>query len=268
MIAKIILFGPSALEPSSGGKRKGRRRVGDKWGVTSVTPGLIAWSCILARFFLSPDLEFGDEGTNTKINYIGDFYQYLYILIMERDDEHIQSVFAFFNQHIFGTTPEHGLQAPEPDSEPGEDAANNVRAALAAARARRLQPDNDEVLVPDDESVSRAAQDLTARPAPSLPSAIPIFDTSRIDQASTPLANPGPRRVVSAFAQDQASAGRSTSTPVPAAVDAAVSEDILVETAASKKKKAGSTGNAKSKKQKPVDSDGTTRKSSRNSKKV
>ena len=182
---------------------------------------------------------------------------------MEREDEHIQSVFDLFNQHIFGTTPEREARAPGSDDE-GEDAANSIRAALAAARARRLQPDNDEAPAPD-ESVSRAAQNPTARPVTSLSLPVPISHTSGINQVSTSLANPG--RVVSVSAQDQASADRSTSAPVPAAADAPASEDILVETAAGKKK-GRSTGTVKSKKQKPADPDATvapvtTRKSSR-----
>jgi hypothetical protein len=161
---------------------------------------------------------------------------------------------------VFGTIPEREVQALASDDEPGEDTANNIRAALAAARARRLQPDNDEAPTPDNESISRAAQELTARPAPSPPSPIPISHTSEINQASTSLANPG--RAVSASTQDRALVGRSTSTPASAAANAPGSEDILVETATGKKK-GGSTGTAKGKKPKPVGSDATTRKSTR-----
>lgn len=54
-IAKLVLFAPSSLDGGTGqgsGKRSGPRAIGKRWGLKSVTPGLIAYCAIAVCVFL------------------------------------------------------------------------------------------------------------------------------------------------------------------------------------------------------------------------
>jgi hypothetical protein len=58
-IAKLVLFGPSSLVNGSGkgsGKRSGPRAIGKRWGLKSVTPGLIAYCAVTVRVLLKTTL--------------------------------------------------------------------------------------------------------------------------------------------------------------------------------------------------------------------
>ncbi|KAG1843778.1 hypothetical protein DFJ58DRAFT_635301, partial [Suillus subalutaceus] len=75
------------------------------WGISTITPGAIAWSATMAIFLLSPDTTFSQDGQgkNLGIQYKNLFYSFKKILVccwgtlyLTKNRQHIEG-------HIFGT---------------------------------------------------------------------------------------------------------------------------------------------------------------------
>ncbi|KDQ51820.1 hypothetical protein JAAARDRAFT_94790, partial [Jaapia argillacea MUCL 33604] len=97
-VLKVILFGPSSLNPGPHAKPKTYAQL---WGVTEVTPGAIALATVLVRFIASPDKELTLVGAESHIPYRKDFNTYKKILITESDNKNIKRLFNQFNSFIF-----------------------------------------------------------------------------------------------------------------------------------------------------------------------
>ncbi|KIJ06321.1 hypothetical protein PAXINDRAFT_92194, partial [Paxillus involutus ATCC 200175] len=84
-ILKAALFGPTSIQAThqSGHLLTRRKTYTQIWGVTTLTPGAVAWAITVLLFFLSPDISFlGDGvGVTSKISYKERFGQYKRLLI-------------------------------------------------------------------------------------------------------------------------------------------------------------------------------------------
>ncbi|KIO21904.1 hypothetical protein M407DRAFT_28543 [Tulasnella calospora MUT 4182] len=76
---------------------------GKIWGVTSVTPGIIAFAAALICYALSPDNEFGPTGQTSGIPYLKDFESYKMCLVVGRRKKvkAIMELFDDFNHTLF-----------------------------------------------------------------------------------------------------------------------------------------------------------------------
>ncbi|KAI5993794.1 hypothetical protein F5J12DRAFT_726596, partial [Pisolithus orientalis] len=81
----------------------GLKTNGQKWQVTAVTPGSIAWAATMCMFLLSPDKEFPGNGCGaiSKINYYQVFCAYKQVLITKWMDHHIQKIVMEMNHFVF-----------------------------------------------------------------------------------------------------------------------------------------------------------------------
>ncbi|KAL0059533.1 hypothetical protein AAF712_013709 [Marasmius tenuissimus] len=98
-LAKIGLHGPASLLPDPP-TTKGT--LGKLIGATEATPSLMATYGIFARFLFSPDVEFAQIGTKSKIPYDADFHSYKRLLITSQSNPHIKKTFGMWNEFLFG----------------------------------------------------------------------------------------------------------------------------------------------------------------------
>ncbi|KAF9235744.1 hypothetical protein BU15DRAFT_51013, partial [Melanogaster broomeanus] len=95
-ILKVALFGPKSIEATRKSIHSGRKTYGQMWGVTSVTPGAIAWAIVVVSllFFLSPDSSFPGDGigARSKIPYKERFGQYKMLLIQRWDNPWVRAL--------------------------------------------------------------------------------------------------------------------------------------------------------------------------------
>ncbi|KAG9124605.1 hypothetical protein FRC07_010968 [Ceratobasidium sp. 392] len=131
---RACAFGPSSVSNSDTPvDPRGQHVLGKMLGLKEITPGAIAFSAILARWCLSPDVEFSEKGKSTGIEYKKD-YEYYKMLIIEGlrtekepcDKEAIQGPFMRlmndWNKELFPHRPrERGNEAHDDEhSEPSD----------------------------------------------------------------------------------------------------------------------------------------------------
>ncbi|KAI6139700.1 hypothetical protein BKA82DRAFT_76349, partial [Pisolithus tinctorius] len=128
LILKGALWGKMSLTEGFV-RRGGPRTNGQKWKVTAVTPGSIAWAAT-CMFLLSPDKEFPGNGCGqiSKIDYYQVFRAYKQVLITKWTGRHIQNVVAEMNHFVFGNP--NG--ATKSKTSAMEDLSAEINAAMAA----------------------------------------------------------------------------------------------------------------------------------------
>ncbi|KAG2158729.1 uncharacterized protein EDB93DRAFT_1100361 [Suillus bovinus] len=165
---RILLWGENGLTALRAG---GPPRNGNRWEVTSLTPGLLAWVGVVVVFLLSADKEFrySSKGEMTKIQYSYMFTSYKKILVKNWNTEYTRDIVKKLNNYVFsrdeedftaamdralaGVTEEDIMdetvadaeanrERPRPSSpltsEPNdEDEVSNIVTAPAAVRGRR-----------------------------------------------------------------------------------------------------------------------------------
>ncbi|KIO12113.1 hypothetical protein M404DRAFT_61132, partial [Pisolithus tinctorius Marx 270] len=128
-ILKGVLWGKMSLTEGfvcCGGPRTNRQ----KWKVTAVTPGSIAWAAMVCMFLCSPDKEFPGNGCGqiSKINYYQVFCVYKQVLITKWTGHHIQNIATEMNHFVFGNP--NG--ATKSKTSAMEDLSAEINAAMAA----------------------------------------------------------------------------------------------------------------------------------------
>ncbi|KIM66048.1 hypothetical protein SCLCIDRAFT_111524, partial [Scleroderma citrinum Foug A] len=160
-ILKMALWGQTSL--ADGYVRCGGPITnGQRWRVSAVTPGCIAWAATLLMFLLSPDSEFPGNGTGTvsKIMYRSVFREYKRLLVIKWADPHIQVIVAEMNKFVF--------RGPGKDNKSGtsanmaEDLTAQINAALAAMDAAGLTDDDNAEEDPPQPVLSAPGSPLTS----------------------------------------------------------------------------------------------------------
>ncbi|THH17153.1 hypothetical protein EUX98_g9180, partial [Antrodiella citrinella] len=136
-ILKLIMFGPSSLSRSKVAKPKTNAIL---WGVSSITPGMIAFAAIVARFIISPDPAFAHVGDVTKASYLDDFNQYKALLMSGSPT--MDKIIRRYNTFVFGDIASHIYAAQEGGEQEEEDFEEVLRGVDEWAS------DNDHDAVP------------------------------------------------------------------------------------------------------------------------
>ncbi|KAG2064032.1 hypothetical protein BDR04DRAFT_986544, partial [Suillus decipiens] len=96
----ILLWGESGLTALQAG---GPPRNGNRWEVTSLTPGLLVWAGVVVIFLLSANKKFcySGKGKTIKIQYNYMFSSYKKILIKNWNTEHTHNIVKKLNSFVF-----------------------------------------------------------------------------------------------------------------------------------------------------------------------
>ncbi|KAI5995973.1 hypothetical protein F5J12DRAFT_693302, partial [Pisolithus orientalis] len=122
--------------------RGGPRTNGQKWKVTVVTLGSVAWAATVCMFLLSPDKEFPGNACRqiSKIDYYQVFCTYKQVLISKWMGSHIQNIVTEMNHFVFGNP--NG--ATKSKTSAMEDLSAEINAAMAAMDATVLSDDDTD----------------------------------------------------------------------------------------------------------------------------
>ncbi|KIL55049.1 hypothetical protein M378DRAFT_18291 [Amanita muscaria Koide BX008] len=125
LLLKFMLFKTRAFD-SDGSKKtfSGAKPAGKAWGITSVSPGFVAFGAILARFLFSPDNKFEAKGDISSINYAEDFITYKRFLLagLQQKIPAIITLFKTLNGHLFGDEEIIDTPRAQDNSEDNSDA--------------------------------------------------------------------------------------------------------------------------------------------------
>ncbi|KAG2155789.1 uncharacterized protein EDB93DRAFT_1247438 [Suillus bovinus] len=161
---RILLWGENGLTALRAG---GPPRNGNRWEVTSFTPGLLAWVGVVVVFLLSADKEFrySSKGEMTKIQYSYMFTSYKKILVKNWNTEYTRDIVKKLNNYVFsrGSRTTNSMS----DEEDFTAAMDRALAGVTEGEVRTAQP---EPLTEDimDETVADAEANRE-RPRPSSP---------------------------------------------------------------------------------------------------
>ncbi|KAG2085766.1 hypothetical protein BD769DRAFT_1374070 [Suillus cothurnatus] len=160
-IIRIVLWGETSLTALRAG---GPPRNGNKWEITSLTPGLLAWAAVIAIFLLSADKEFcySSKGETTKIQYSYMFSSYKKIIIKGWTTEYTCDTVKALNSFIFTK----GLRTVNSmsDEEDFTAAMDRALAGITKGEENTVVQDTMDETVADDECSrdrSRANSPLT-----------------------------------------------------------------------------------------------------------
>ncbi|KAI6043308.1 hypothetical protein EDC04DRAFT_2600199 [Pisolithus marmoratus] len=140
-ILKAALWGKASLAEGfvqcSGPKTNGQR-----WKVSAVMPGSIAWAATICMFLLSPDSEFPGNGIGhtSKIDYYDVFCAYKWVLVIKWTDTHIQHVIGKMNSFVFGKS---GMASTQSTTGAIKNLSAEIDAVLAAMDAAVLSEEED-----------------------------------------------------------------------------------------------------------------------------
>ncbi|KAI6002188.1 hypothetical protein F5J12DRAFT_723181, partial [Pisolithus orientalis] len=162
----------------------GPRTNGQKWKVTVVTPGSIAWVATVCMFLLSPDKKFPGNGCGqiSKIDYYQVFHAYKHVLITKWTGCHIQNVVTEMNHFMFGNP--NG--ATKSITSVMEDLSVEINAAMAAMDATVLSDDDTDEVAATDSNIHESSSGL------STPDSVSITNVNvQINVTSTPTPGMG-----------------------------------------------------------------------------
>ncbi|KAG1818100.1 uncharacterized protein BJ212DRAFT_1479925 [Suillus subaureus] len=139
----ILLWGGNGLTALQAG---GPLRNGNRWEVTSLMPGLLAWVGIVVVFLLSADKEFcySGKGKMMKIQYSYMFTSYKKILVKNWNTEYTHDIVKKLNEEDFTAAMDRAL---------AEDIMDET-VADAKANRERLRPNSPLTSEPDEDEVS------------------------------------------------------------------------------------------------------------------
>ncbi|EKM75861.1 hypothetical protein AGABI1DRAFT_94503 [Agaricus bisporus var. burnettii JB137-S8] len=176
-IGKCALFGYTSI------RRKAQKHShGVKWGIKSVTSGLISFCCIAAIFLVSDDASFEEVGAQSGIDYGSAFLAYKQRLEMHENKPLFQRIIKVWNARLFGDTVATADSAEEFDF----TAVNARSAAIDAALSGG--PVDESELEPEVISGPRSFTFTPAIDQISTPS-IPSQDSSQPAGATGPLSS-------------------------------------------------------------------------------
>ncbi|KAJ3977307.1 hypothetical protein EV361DRAFT_944538 [Lentinula raphanica] len=98
-VLRLVLWGKQSLTAARFTYEA--RLVGSKWGAEHVNNSMIAFAAIVAKYLISEDPEFVEEGTVSRIPYHLQFYKILRLLKRAENTEYYKELLAFWNQRVF-----------------------------------------------------------------------------------------------------------------------------------------------------------------------
>ncbi|KAG1879906.1 hypothetical protein F4604DRAFT_1923125 [Suillus subluteus] len=122
-----------------------------KWGVTAVTPGVVAWAIVVNIFLLSPDQEFLQEGKGktSRINY-GTLYTFFKeLLVCDWEKPRLQGIIKHINTFIFERTScsSHNLNT--------RDSVDDLQEEMCLARLGLAVEVDEDQPASDDEDADK-----------------------------------------------------------------------------------------------------------------
>ncbi|KAF5366727.1 hypothetical protein D9758_006581 [Tetrapyrgos nigripes] len=165
-IIRINLFAPSAIK-NPDAPITGKHLVGFQWGVRSVNASCIAWSAIMSFklcFIVSPDKEFTEVGTISRIPYREHFqaYRKMIVLAESKGTPWAKSLYDFYNRRVFAGV--SGMEfAASPSSSAAVDELDELMQHLMAPNPLDAAFGNTSDNLPPIISSSNAVPIIPAR---------------------------------------------------------------------------------------------------------
>ncbi|KAG1893063.1 uncharacterized protein F5891DRAFT_1196876 [Suillus fuscotomentosus] len=135
---RIVMFGKNLLDIAGWPRAKCNTR---KWGITSCTPGLLAWGWVTLIFILSPDTSFTKDGVGTKscLPYAAMFAAYKQLWVTLWEEPHILSIRRQIDHHVWQSTSSSNIATSDAE---GEDLTSDLM-HLALTNAGREDRESD-----------------------------------------------------------------------------------------------------------------------------
>ncbi|KAG1746430.1 hypothetical protein EDB19DRAFT_1905884 [Suillus lakei] len=227
---RIVMFGKNSLDIVGWPRAKCNAQ---KWGITSCTPGLLAWGWVALIFILSSDTSFTKDGVGarSRLPYAAMFTAYKQLWVTLWEEPCIISIHQKINTHVWQSLTSN-VAASEAK---GEDFTSDLmRLALAnAGRKDSDSPTINEDPAPPTTSTSPTI-DTPVVIAPPVPPTVPAITPATSLQATETIINPVP---ISAAVQLPVSLTGNTNVPIvavttPTALVPAAAVTVLIVPAA------------------------------------
>ncbi|KAG1884710.1 hypothetical protein F4604DRAFT_1919192 [Suillus subluteus] len=177
-ILKAVLMGEASLTSV---KKGGPPQNSKLWGVSTITPGALAWSATMAIFLLSPDTTFSQDGQgkNSGIQYKNLFHSFKKILVCCWSTPYLTKTRQHIKGHIFGAA-----KSPvnSPDS---EDLTVQIALVMASLQAN----DAEDLDLLDSAPEISTVPDTAVQVDPSIPPPSAPFDIASSTPLTPPLVN-------------------------------------------------------------------------------
>ncbi|KAJ3721169.1 hypothetical protein C8R42DRAFT_721896 [Lentinula raphanica] len=98
-VLRLMLWGKQSLTATRFNYEN--RLVGSKWGADHVNNSMIAFAVIVAKYLISEDTEFMEEGAVSRIPYYLQFYKILRLLKNAEHTQYYKELLAFWNHRVF-----------------------------------------------------------------------------------------------------------------------------------------------------------------------
>ncbi|THH15029.1 hypothetical protein EW146_g5393 [Bondarzewia mesenterica] len=154
LILHITLFSQNSVSVDGSIKALnggGPHTLAHLWGVTSTTPGGIAFAATMACFLLSPDTKLTKEGERSHIRYYEDFNFYKKLFIKGRNQTTIKNLFKYFDQTVFTMSASTGDASRDGGSFDDLD---------ASALLEGIEEDSDASFISDTDGILSALNDV------------------------------------------------------------------------------------------------------------
>ncbi|THH17256.1 hypothetical protein EUX98_g9163 [Antrodiella citrinella] len=224
-IILVILYGASILESY----KPAGNSFGVKFKITELTPGLIAFSCIFARFIISGDVSLTETGAVTNMQYIKYFYQYRGLLADIWESSDGRYIRDYYEREVFQRVGLQKVSGQTPTGSAGPQAAvsggiDSIRAQFAA-NLRITATNSDDLSymdIPESTRVSSQGHHSGALVASSghhddtnLPERERLLGVPSISLRNSPLTIPSHVPSVSSHAQSRVRIPTPSNVPSP-----------------------------------------------------
>ncbi|KAG2103988.1 uncharacterized protein F5147DRAFT_775694 [Suillus discolor] len=186
---RIVMFGKNSLDIVGWPRAKCNAR---KWGITSCTPGLLAWGWVAGELSLDTSFTKDGVGARSRLPYAAMFTAYKQLWVMLWEEPRIISIRQKIDTHVWQSSTSN-VAASEAE---GEDFTSDLM-RLALANAGRK--DSDSPTINEDPAPPTTPTspiiDTPVVIAPPVPPTVPAITpaTSPLDQATETIINPVPR---------------------------------------------------------------------------
>ncbi|KAL1673602.1 hypothetical protein EV122DRAFT_255046 [Schizophyllum commune] len=266
---QIIMFGEKSLDKPKKKNTVSKSSSAYKWGLSTVTPGMIAWAAILIIYALSGDPELAHVGSYTGFEYKTNYRIYFGLLEMSWNDGNTRALVNYINNELFSHLPLYPRADMELIDDHADDDHSNLVAAMqggsvpaassvsdpAARSAPHDFPVVDDPSEPEDEQLGANG----VSPFPALARA-PRDPPSALDREVDDLSVPLEAVAISggtAATSEGANSALGNRLRVMQPVAAQEHSDVAVATGGSKTTKAGGKGKGKGRAKKDASAEPT-----------
>ncbi|KAG1786170.1 uncharacterized protein HD556DRAFT_1450025 [Suillus plorans] len=168
---RIVMFGKNSLDIIGWPRAKCNTR---KWGMTSCTPGLLAWGWVALIFILSTDPSFTKDrvGTKSRLPYTAMFTAYKQLWVTLWEEPRIISIWQKINSHVWQSSSTANVTTSDAE---GNDLTPDLM-CLALANAGRTDSDVPTTNVDFTPPITHSSTMFQAAPAapPTVRAPLPV----------------------------------------------------------------------------------------------